>query len=90
MYINVILMADFTIDLLNYESNIQTKEILDKIYFGPLTPRITIATRIAPHSRSLTDNIFTNTVNEPSINGNLMCSISDHLAFTQNKMLKNT
>ena len=83
-------MADFTIDLLNYESNIQTKEILDKIYFGPLTPRITIATRIAPHSRSLTDNIFTNTVNEPSINGNLTCSISDHLAFTQNKMLKNT
>ena len=26
---NVILMADFNIDLLNYESNIQTKYILD-------------------------------------------------------------
>ena len=77
---NVILMADFNIDLLNYESYIQTKEILDKIYFGSLTPRITIPTRIAPHSRTLTDNVFTNTMDEPSINGNLMCSISDHLA----------
>ena len=47
---NVILMADFNIDLPNYESNIQTKEILDKIYFAPLTPHITIPTRIAPHS----------------------------------------
>ena len=77
---NVILLGDFNIDLLHYESHIQTREFLDKIYFGLLSPHITIPTRITPRSRTLIDNIFTNTVDEPSISGNLMCSISDHLA----------
>ena len=43
-------------------------------------PHITIPTRITPRSRTLIDNIFANTVDEPSIRGNLKCSISDHLA----------
>ena len=77
---NVILLGDFNIDLLHYESHIQTREFLDKIYFGSLSPHITIPTRITPRSRTLIDNIFTNTMDEPSISGNLMCSISDHLA----------
>ena len=77
---NVILLGDFNIDLLHYESHIQTREFLDKIYLGSLSPHITIPSRITPRSRTLIDNIFTNTVDEPSISGNLMCSISDHLA----------
>ena len=78
---NAILMGDFNVDLdlLHYESHIQTREFLDKIYFGLLTPHITIPTRITPRSRTLINNIFTNTVDEPSVSGNLMCSISDHL-----------
>ena len=78
---NVILMGDFNVDLdlLHYESHIQTREFLDKIYFGLLTPHITIPTRITPRSRTLINNIFTSTVDEPSVSGNLMCSISDHL-----------
>ena len=77
---NVILLGDFYIDLLHYELHIQTRVFLDKIYFGSLSPHITIPTRITPRSRTLIDNIFANTVDEPSIRGNLMCSISDHLA----------
>ena len=77
---NVILMVDFNIDLLHYESYIQTREFLGKIYFGSLTLHITIPTKITPHSRTLIDNIFMNTVDEPSISGNLMCYISDHQA----------
>ena len=50
---NVILMGDFNIDLLHYESHIQTREFLGKIYFGPLTPHITIPTRKTPGSRTL-------------------------------------
>ena len=78
---NVILMCDFNIDLdlLHYESHIQTREFLDKIYFGSLTPHITIPIRITPRSRALINNIFTNAVDEPSISGNLMCLISHHL-----------
>ena len=85
---NVILLGDFNFDLLHYESHIQTREFLDKICFGSLSPHITIPTRITPCSRTLIDNIFTNTVDEPSISGNLMCTVSDFL-FIQNKMLKN-
>ena len=66
-------------DLLHFESHIQIREFLDKIYFGSLTPHITIPTRITPRSRTLINNIFTNTVDEPSISGNLMCLISHHL-----------
>ena len=77
---NVILLGHINIDLLHYESHNQTREFLDKIYFGSLSPHITIPNRITPRSRTLIDNIFTNTVDEPSISRNLMCSISDHLA----------
>ena len=77
---NIMLLGNFNIDLLHYESHIQTREFVDKIYFGSLSPYITIPNRITPRSRTLIDNIFTNTVDEPSISGNLMCSISDHLA----------
>ena len=77
---NVILLGDLNIDLLHYELHIQTREFLDKIHFGSLSPHITIPTRITPDSRTLIDNIFTKTVDEPSISGNLMSSISDPLA----------
>ena len=53
-----------------------------KIYFGSLSPHITIPTIITPRPRTLIENIFMNTVNKPSISGNLMCSISDHLAVS--------
>ena len=43
---NVILLGDFNIDLLHYESHNQTREFLDKIYFGSLSPRITLLARI--------------------------------------------
>ena len=43
---NVILLGDFNIDLLHYESHIQTREFLDKMYFGSLSPRITLLNRI--------------------------------------------
>ena len=55
---NVILMGDFNVDLLHYESHIQTREFLDKIYFGSLTPHITIPTRITPHSRTLIQTLW--------------------------------
>ena len=50
---NVILIGDFNIDLLHYESHIQTRELLGKIYFGSLKPHIAIPTRKTPRSRTL-------------------------------------
>ena len=45
-----------------------------------MSPQIIRATRITPRSRKIIDNIFTNTLDEPSISGNMMHAISDHLA----------
>ena len=51
------------------------------MYFGSLPLQIAIPTRINPHSKTLIDNIFTDAVDEPSVSGNLMRYIFDHLAF---------
>ena len=76
---NIILLGDFNIDLLYFDSNTQTGEFLDQMYFGSSSPQITIPTRIIPRSRTV-DSIFTNTVDEFAISGNLLGSVSDHLA----------
>ena len=50
------------------------------MFSASLTPQITIPTCLTVHSRTLIDNIFTNSVEENSTSGNLECCISDHLA----------
>ena len=76
----VILMGDFNIDLLKYETNNNSSEFLDIIYSSSLIPRLTSPTRISPRSKTLIDNIFTTDTYDETIAGNLMTSISDHLA----------
>ena len=49
------------------------------MYSWSLSPQITIPTRLTSRSSTLIDNIFTNTVNESLLSGNLTFSISDHL-----------
>ena len=50
------------------------------MFSASLTPQITIPTRLTVHSRTLIDNIFTNSVEENSTSVNLECCISDRLA----------
>ena len=50
------------------------------MYSGSLFSQITVPTRTTPWSSTVIDNIFTNTVNESLVSGNLTLSISDHLA----------
>ena len=45
-----------------------------------LTPQITAPTHLTVRSKTLIDNISTNSVEENTISGNLECCISDHLA----------
>ena len=77
---NIILLGGFNVDLLHYESNNSTREFLDLMFSASLTLQITIPTRSTVRSRTLIDNIFTNSVEENSTSGNLECCISDHLA----------
>ena len=50
------------------------------MYSRSLSSQITIPTRITSRSSTLIDNIFTNIVHESLVSGNLIFSISDHLA----------
>ena len=77
---NIVLLGDFNVDLLHYESNNPTREFLDLMFSASLTPQITVPTRLTVRSKTLIDNIFTNPVEESTISRNLECCISDHLA----------
>ena len=52
------------------------------MFSASLTPQITILTHLTVCSRTLIDNIFTNSVEEDSTSGNLECCIADHLAVS--------
>ena len=70
----VIIMGDFNIDLMKTEDD---NHINDIIFF---VPHITLPARITSSSKTLMDNIFSNSLNFPEmISGNFTVSISDHL-----------
>ena len=73
-----ILLGDFNIDLLKYDSNKNVSDFLDIIYSTNLVPNITSPTRLTSRSQTLIDNIFTSIINDDCIAGNLISPISDH------------
>ena len=73
-------MGDFNINLLSYESNRETAGFLNNMHSNSLVPYITLPTRITHRSKTLTDNIFFNEINEAATFGNLVTGISDHHA----------
>ena len=77
---NIIVLGDFNIDLLHYETDYQTRNFLDKMYSDSLAPKITIPRRLTTHSKTLTYNIFDTNTDENSIAGNLTSPISEHPA----------
>ena len=88
---NIVLLWEFSVDLLHYESNNPTREFLDLMFSASLTLKLLF--QLAQlFVQKLIDNIFTNSVNENSISGNLECCISDHLAqfliFPSQRVLK--
>ena len=64
---SIVLLADFNVGLLHYESNNPTREFLDLTFSASLTPQITFPTRLTVRSKTLIDNIFTNSVEQNSI-----------------------
>ena len=76
---SVFVLGDFNINLLNYNNNNPTNELLD--YFGSnsFVPYILQPTRPTSHSKTLIDSIFSNIISPEAISGNLTSTISDHL-----------
>ena len=75
------LIGDFNVDLLKIDTNTETSNFLDTLTSNLLVPHITIPTRITRTTKTLIDNIYSNSLNfNEGISGNLTISISDHLA----------
>ena len=73
-------MGDFNIDILKYDSHSESTDLVDLMYTSFLLPYIVAPARVTPRSSTLIDNIFSNNIDDGSISGNLIKTISDHFA----------
>ena len=76
---NIFIAGDFNFNLLNADNDNDVHEFLEIMTSHFLLPSISLPTRIAGRSKTLIDNIFTNSVNPDTKSGNLLIGISDHL-----------
>ena len=75
-----ILMGDFNLDLLKFESHKDIDNFLNAMLTTNFQPQIIQPTRLTEHSATLIDNIFLNTNREMfSISGNIIYDLTDHL-----------
>ena len=78
---NIFLLGDFNIDLMKNDIDTSTSTFLDLLTSNLFVPHIIHPTRITPNSKTLIDNIFSNSPTfSEGISGNITLSISDHLA----------
>ena len=78
----IVLIGDFDIDLLNFDTSEHASTFLDDLASNSLQPQILLPTRISNNNKTLTDNIFCNIPNplaKSAMSGNISSSISDHL-----------
>ena len=75
----VILLGDYSINLLNCENDKNTCDSLELMLSFSFIPKIMNPTKITPRSQTLIDNIFYNEVQPKIIAGNIATDISDHL-----------
>ena len=78
-----ILMGDFNIDLIKYESSDHVNRFLYQMYSSHFYPLINRPTRITANSATLIDNIFINNIHLDCVRGILISDLSDHLPVFQ-------
>ena len=77
----IFLLGDFNADLLKTDIDANISNFLDILTTNMFVPHIIHPTRITPKSKTLIDNIFSNSTNfTDGMSGNLTLSLSDHLA----------
>ena len=76
----MMLIGDFNIDLLKYDTNTDSIAFLDSMNTNFLLPYITTPTRVSTYSKTLIDNIFLNNTEDGLISGNIISTISDQFA----------
>ena len=75
------LLGDYNVDLLKIDEDSKTSTFFDNITSSLFVPHIIHPTRITSTSKTLIDNIFSNSPNfKDAISGNITVSLSDHLS----------
>ena len=74
----IYIFGDINIDFLKYSEHSQTEEFLDMLFANNLLPIITKPTRLADHTATLIDHIYTNSL-QNFTSGILTVDITDHL-----------
>ena len=74
----IVLLGNFNIDLLKYDTNKDSTAFLELMYTNFLLPYVTTPTQVTSHSETLIDNIFSNKIEDDLISGNIITTISDH------------
>ena len=68
---SLIIMGDFNINLVNYDSHPETNDFINLMVSHYLFPHILYPTRITDHSTMITENIFFNTLDFGTLSGNI-------------------
>ena len=90
---DIMIMGDFTVNLINCNDDKNTSNVLDTILSHSFLPFITTRTRITRNTKTLIDNIFYNKPLNDIMSGNLSSIISDHLIqflIEPSKFIKNS
>ena len=76
----IVLLGEFNAGLLKYDHDDEAADFLDAVYSKLLLPNVFNPTRITSTSATLIDNNFTNDYDNTFTSGNLVITLSDHLA----------
>ena len=76
----VVLLGDFSIDLLKYDKSCNVSDSLNTMYSNLLLPHIACQTCVTVNSQTLIDNIFSNNYDSSFTLINLVTTLCDHHA----------
>jgi len=74
----ILLVGDFNIDLLKFETHEKTHNFLEDFFSNGFIPLITKPTRVYRNSATLIDHIFTNNLKMSHESGIILTDIADH------------
>ena len=76
----IVIMEDFNIGLLKYDTEKVSADFLDDVYASFLLPYISPPSRVTSRTKILIDNIFSSNIKDGCISGNIVTIISEHYA----------
>jgi hypothetical protein len=78
-----IIMGDFNIDLLKYNTHNKTNDYIDNVFAKGFLPLILKPTRITQSTATLIDHIYSNDIKSNSTSGIIINDLVDHFRTKQ-------